>query len=131
MGQIPLILPKYMNDKDVRWSLYLTKRIHQETFWSKEIYEQAFFVDAGTIDPSKMRIRHTGVGTKGGPQPTSGEHCQMPSLAANHVRNIVLRAGAQPSAWHLRCAHVQSSNATVCNATSSDEEESGGGAHAD
>ena len=68
-GQIPRILLKYTSDKDVRWSLYLTNRITQDTFWSKDIYEQAFFVDTCTVDPSKMRIRHTGVGTKGDPNP--------------------------------------------------------------
>ena len=69
MGQVPLLIPKYMNDKDVRESWYKTKKTAAETFWSKSIYESAFFVDSGSIDPSSMKIRHKGIGTKGGPNP--------------------------------------------------------------
>lgn len=61
-------MPKYMNDKDTKGSMYNTLSA-DATWWGEDCYLEAFFIDSGSTDPSKMRIRHTGIGTKRGPNP--------------------------------------------------------------
>ena len=63
LGHIPLVIPPYMPLR----SLYLENAV--ETRWSEDHYVEAFFIDAGTIDPSKMDIRHKGIGTLHGENP--------------------------------------------------------------